>query len=84
MKFVRYVTGTKYSPSVITILLVRSEIDFNTINGTKIYKLPFLAHTCFSILDLFKLPRTGNYQETYNVKKINEEITKGSGLAGKN
>jgi hypothetical protein len=85
MKFVRYVTGTKYSPSVITILLVTSEIDFNTINnGTKIYKLPFLAHTCFSILDLFKLPTTRNYQETWNVKKIDVEITKGSGLAGKN
>jgi hypothetical protein len=84
MKFVRYVTGTKYSPSVITILLIRSEIEFNTINRTKIYKLPFLAHTCFSILDLFKLPRTGNYLEEWTVTKIDEEITKGCGLAGKN
>jgi hypothetical protein len=84
MKFVRYVTGTKYSLSVITILLIRSEIEFNTINRTKIYKLPFLAHTCFSILDLFKLPRTGNYLEEWTVTKIDEEITKGCGLAGKN
>jgi hypothetical protein len=50
-----------------------------------LYRLPFLAHTCFSTLDLFILPRSENYQERYNVKKIDEEITKGSsGLGAKN
>ena len=84
-KFVKYVSGTEYSSSEMLILLCNTEIPFDMINENKLYRLPFLAHTCFSTLDLFLLPDSGNYQEIYNVKKIDEEITKGSsGLGVKN
>ena len=53
-------------------------------NGTKVYRLPFLAHTCFCGLDLFKTPASKNYQEVWTVSRIDEEITKGSGLSAHN
>jgi hypothetical protein len=53
-------------------------------NRTKIYRLPFLPHTCSSALDLFKTPASKNYQEVWTVARIDEEITKGSGLAAHN
>ena len=53
-------------------------------NRTKIYRLPFLAYTCFCSLDLFKTPASKNYQEVWTVARIDEEITKGSGLSAHN
>jgi hypothetical protein len=62
-KFVKYVAGTEYTLCRILLSLQTVEIGYRTINRNKIYELPFLAHTCFSSLDLFKTPRSKNYQE---------------------
>ena len=70
--------------SVGVISLQNAEIPFDMSNGTKVYRLPFLAHTCFSTLDLFKNTVLKNYQEVWTVARIDEEITKGSGLAAHN
>jgi hypothetical protein len=83
-KFVKYVAGTEYTLCRILISLQNEEIPFDMSNRTKIYKLPFLAHTCFSGLDLFKNPASKNYQEVWTVERIEEEITKGIGLAAHN
>ena len=56
-------------------------------NGTNLYDLPFEPHTCFSTLYLWKTPNSPNsrnYLEEWNVARIDEEITKGSGLAAHN
>jgi hypothetical protein len=83
-KFVKYVAGTEYTLCRILISLQTVEIPFKMSNRTKIYELPFLAHTCFNTFDLFKSPRSGNYQEVWTPARIDEEITKGSGLAAHN
>ena len=84
-KLVKYVAGTEYTLCEIKISLQTVDIPFdNSSNRSKLYRLPFLAHTCFSTLDLFKTPRSGNYQEVWTVARIDEEITKGSGLAAHN
>ena len=83
-KFVKYVAGTEYTLCRILISLQTGEITFKMINRTKLYELPFLAHTCFSTLDLFKTPLSPNYQEEWTIARIDEEITKGSGLAAHN
>jgi hypothetical protein len=88
IKFVKYVAGTEYTFCKIIIKLKNSKIPFNIINnGTKLYELPFESHTCFSCLYLWKTPNSPNsrnYLEEWNVARINEEITKGSGLAAHN
>ena len=83
-KLVKYVAGTEYTLCRILISLQNVEIPFKMSNRTKLYELPFLAHTCFSTLDLFKNPILKNYQEVWTVARIDEEITKGSGLAAHN
>ena len=83
-KFVKYVAGTEYTLCRILISLQTIEIPFKMSNRTKLYELPFLAHTCFSTLDLFKTPLSRNYQEEWTVVRIDEEITKGSRLAAHN
>ena len=83
-KFVKYVAGTEYTLCQIDIILKNEEIPFDRNNRTKLYRLPFLAHTCFSTLDLFKTPLSRNYPEEWTVERIDEEITKGSGLAAHN
>lgn len=83
-KFSKYVAGTEYTLCRILLSLQTVEIGYRTINRNKIYELPFLAHTCFSSLDLFKTPRTGNYQEVWTVARIGEEITKGIGFSAHN
>jgi uncharacterized protein YjbI with pentapeptide repeats len=84
-KLVRYVAGTEYTLCEIKISLQTVDIPFdNSSNRSKLYRLPFFPRTCFSTLDLFKTPRSGNYQEVWTVARINEEITKGSGLAAHN
>ena len=83
-KLVKYVAGTEYTLCRILISLQNVEITFKMSNRTKLYELPFLAHTCYSTLDLFKNPILKNYQEVWTVARIDEEITKGSGLAAHN
>jgi uncharacterized protein YjbI with pentapeptide repeats len=83
-KIVKYVAGTEYTLCRILISLQNLEIPFDMSNRTKIYRLPFLPHTCSSALDLFKTPASKNYQEVWTVARIDEEITKGSGLAAHN
>jgi len=83
-KLVKYVAGTEYTLDRILILLQTVEIPFEMSNKAKLYGLPFLAHTCASSLDLFKNPLVKNYQEVWNVARIDEEITKGSGLSAHN
>ena len=66
--------------SEILIILENIEIPFKiSSNGEKLYELPFEPHTCFSTLDLFKTPSSRNYRnkDTWTVKKIDDEITKG-------
>ena len=64
IKFLKYVAGTEYTLCKLLIILKNQQIPFKIANnGTKIYDLPFLAHTCFNTLDLFKSPSFGNYQE---------------------
>ena len=71
-KFLKYVAGTEYTLCKLLIILKNTEIPFKIAsNGTKIYDLPFLAHTCFNTLDLFKSPRSVNYQEVWTVARIN-------------
>ena len=83
-KIVKYVAGTEYTLCRILISLQNVEIPFDMSNRTKIYRLPFLAYTCFCSLDLFKTPASKNYQEVWTVARIDEEITKGSGLSAHN
>jgi len=83
-KLVKYVAGTEYTLDRILILLQTVEIPFEMSNKTKIYKLPFLAHTCSASLDLFRNPSVKNYQEVWTPARIDEEITKGSGLSAHN
>ena len=83
-KLVKYVAGTEYTLCRILISLQTVEIPFKMSNKAKLYELPFLAHTCSSALDLFKNPRAKNYQEVWTPARIDEEITKGSGLSAHN
>jgi uncharacterized protein YjbI with pentapeptide repeats len=83
-KFVKFVCGTEYDASQILVILKEQEIPFKLNNRSKLYEEPFLAHTCYSTLDLFKFPSSGNYKEKYNVKRINQEIMKGTSLGAKN
>ena len=83
-KFVKYVAGTEYTLCRILISLQNVEIPSDMSNRTKIYRLPFLAHTCSSALDLYKTPASKNYHEVWTVARIDEEITKGSGLSAHN
>ena len=83
-KFVKYVAGTEYTLCRILISLQTVGIPYKMSNRTKLYELPFLAHTCFSTLDIFKTPISRNYLEKWTVERIDEEITKGSGLAAHN
>jgi uncharacterized protein YjbI with pentapeptide repeats len=84
INFVKYVAGTEYTSCIILLALQTVEIGYNTINKNKIYELPFLPHTCFSTLDLFKTPRSKNYQEVWTVERIDEEIRKGTGFSAHN
>jgi hypothetical protein len=83
-KFVKYVAGTEYTFCDIDISLKNREIPAKNAAGTKLYELPFESHTCFSALYLWKTPSSRNYLEVWTVARIDEEITKGSGLAAHN
>jgi uncharacterized protein YjbI with pentapeptide repeats len=83
-KLVKYVAGTEYTLDRILILLQTVEIPFEMSNKAKIYRLPFLAHTCSASLDLFRNPSVKNYQEVWTAARIDEEITKGSSLSAHN
>jgi hypothetical protein len=84
-KFIRFVTGTEYSPSVINIILDRKRIPVIDLgNGASTYDLPFAVHTCDFRIDLLRNPSSANYTQQINQNFINSEITKGSGLGTKN
>ena len=45
--FVKFVCGTEYSDSEISIILKDEEIPFNDLsNGSKLYRLPYSKETC--------------------------------------
>jgi hypothetical protein len=76
IKFVKYLTGSQFSPSKLIIEL--SNIEISSLLNQPYYGQPFVPHTCFGSIELFKKPTTFNYN-TKNIKvsTINTEITKG-------
>jgi hypothetical protein len=81
--FVKFVCGTEYSDSEIS--LKDEEIPFNDLsNGSKLYRLPYSKETCRSTLELFEVPSSRNYEEKFNVRRINKEIMKVNSLEANN
>jgi hypothetical protein len=76
INFVRYVTGSSLYPGIITIDLSNEEISDRSTGP--LYGQPFLAHTCFMSIDLFKKPRGFNINKnTLTNSWIDSEIIKG-------
>jgi hypothetical protein len=65
--FVKYVTGTVYSPAEILIKLTNDTIHPRLFNG-----LPFYGHSCFNTIDLFRAPPNFKGEITQNV--INTQL----------
>lgn len=76
IKFVKYLTGSQFYPSLLIIEL--SNIEISSLTNGPYYGQPFVAHTCFGSIELFKKPTTFNYNtKNITVSKINTEIKKG-------
>jgi len=76
IKFVKYLTGSQFSPSKLIIEL--SNIEISSLSNPPYYGQPFVPHTCFGSIELFKNPTTFKYNtKNINVLTINTEITKG-------
>jgi hypothetical protein len=65
--FVKYVTGTEYSPAEILIKLTDSTMRPNLYRG-----LPFYGHTCSNAIDLFRAPH--NFEEVITQNVINAQL----------
>ena len=65
--FVKYVTGTEYSPAQILIKLTD-----NTMSSYLHRGLPFYGHACSNTIDLYKAPERFNGKITKNI--INAQL----------
>jgi hypothetical protein len=65
--FVKYVTGTEYSPAEITILLTDTTMQRGLHNGQALY-----GHSCSSQIDLYMAPR--NYNGVITGNNINTQL----------
>jgi len=65
--FVKYVTGTEYSPAEILIKLTNNTMDPGLHNG-----LPFYGHSCSNTIDLYRAPPNFEGEITQNI--INTQL----------
>jgi uncharacterized protein YjbI with pentapeptide repeats len=65
--FVKYATGTEYSPAEITILLTDTTMQRGLYNGQALY-----GHSCSSQIDLYMAPR--NYNGVITGNNINTQL----------
>jgi uncharacterized protein YjbI with pentapeptide repeats len=65
--FVKYVTGTEYSPAEILIKLTNTTMHPRLHTG-----LPFYGHSCSNTIDLYKAPRNFEGKITQNI--INTQL----------
>lgn len=65
--FIKYVTGTEYSPAEILIKLTDNTMRPDLYRG-----LPFYAHTCSNTVDLFRKPE--NFEEVITEEVINAQL----------
>ena len=65
--FVKYATGTEYSPAEITILLTDTTMQRDLHNGQALY-----GHSCSSQIDLYMAPR--NYNGVITGNNINIQL----------
>jgi hypothetical protein len=76
IKFVKYLTGSQFSTSKLIIEL--SNVEISSLSNKPYYGQPFVAHTCFGSIKLFKKPTRFNYNtKNITVTTINTEIKKG-------
>jgi len=74
--FVQYLTGSKTSPAQLIIEL--SNMDISQLHVAPYYGQPFVAHTCFGSIELFKKPSTHNInRNTLTESWVSNEIRKG-------
>jgi WD40 repeat protein len=75
-RFIQFITGTEYSVGEIKIFLIDSTVPFQQRkNGQIMFRLPFNnPSTCFSYIELFKRPDSGNYKNKLTEQRIDELI----------
>lgn len=75
-RFIQFITGTEYSVGVIKIILIDSTVPFQQHkNGQIMFRLPFNnPSTCFSYIDLFRRPDSGNYKNNLTNSRLDDLI----------